>query len=124
MGDVQVAPPPAIEFEEVATSVEERFSRAYDASSVADAKVESQMHYQQVSLRQVAGLEAAGAGDVDWQGQTGHRDRRPAQHHDPQARFAQAARLDGDGKCSIACPPSASSRFRDRNERGRQLRRL
>ena len=110
MGDVQVAPPPAIEFEEVATSVEERFSRAYDASSVADAKVESQMQYQQVSLGRWLVLKRLGL--AMWIG----TDK-------PQARFAQAARLDGDGKCSIACRPSASSRFRDRNERGRQLRR-
>ena len=38
------------EFEEVATSVEERFSRAYDANKVANAKVESQMEYKEVSL--------------------------------------------------------------------------
>jgi hypothetical protein len=37
-------------FEEVATSVEERFRRAYDADRVGTAKVESQMEYTLVSL--------------------------------------------------------------------------
>jgi hypothetical protein len=37
------------EFEEVATSVEERFDRVYDPQSVRDAKVESQMVYREVS---------------------------------------------------------------------------
>lgn len=39
-----------VEFEEVATSVEERFSRAYDPAKVGSAMVESQMEYQLVSL--------------------------------------------------------------------------
>ncbi|MET3996034.1 hypothetical protein ABID65_007706 [Bradyrhizobium sp. S3.9.2] len=38
------------EFEEVATSVEERFRRAYDAAKVGNARVESQMEYELVSL--------------------------------------------------------------------------
>jgi hypothetical protein len=37
-------------FEEVATSVEERFRRAYDADKVGTAKVESQMEFTLVSL--------------------------------------------------------------------------
>ena len=37
------------EFEEVATSVEERFDRVYDPVRVSTAKVENQMDYQQVS---------------------------------------------------------------------------
>jgi len=37
------------EFEEVATSVEERFTRAYDPEKVGSAKVESQMEYELVS---------------------------------------------------------------------------
>lgn len=37
------------EFEEVATSVEERFDRVYDANKISDAKVESQMEYREVS---------------------------------------------------------------------------
>lgn len=40
----------AFEFEEVATSVEERFQRAYSPDSVKDAKVESQMHYDTISM--------------------------------------------------------------------------
>ncbi|MET3969127.1 hypothetical protein [Bradyrhizobium sp. S3.9.1] len=38
------------EFEEVATSVEERFRRAYDVAKVGSARVESQMEYELVSL--------------------------------------------------------------------------
>lgn len=37
------------EFEEVATRVEERFTRAYDAAAVGAAKVEGQMGYDEVS---------------------------------------------------------------------------
>jgi len=37
------------QFEEVATSVEERFDRIYDPATVRDAKVESQMEYRKVS---------------------------------------------------------------------------
>lgn len=37
------------EFEEVATSVEERFRRAYDPEAAGSAKVESQMSYELVS---------------------------------------------------------------------------
>jgi hypothetical protein len=44
------APLSEFEFEEVATCVEERFRRAYDAQTVSDAKVESQMEYQLISL--------------------------------------------------------------------------
>jgi hypothetical protein len=40
----------SFEFEEVATTVEERFRREYDPQSVSDAKVESQMVYKEVSL--------------------------------------------------------------------------
>jgi hypothetical protein len=61
MGDVQadaavpagvdvIHPDNEFEFEEVATSVEERFRRAYDADKVGTAKVESQMEYTLVSL--------------------------------------------------------------------------
>lgn len=39
-----------IEFEEVATSVEERFRRAYDGDKIGNAKVESQMEYQLISI--------------------------------------------------------------------------
>lgn len=39
----------AFEFEEVATSVVERFDRVYDPQAVCDAKAESQMQYRQVS---------------------------------------------------------------------------
>ena len=59
MGDVQtgtvlpvgvdLAALSAFEFEEVATSVEERFDRVYDPEKVSNAKVESQMEYAQVS---------------------------------------------------------------------------
>lgn len=38
------------EFEEVATTVEERFRRVYDGDSVGSANVESQMKYTEVSL--------------------------------------------------------------------------
>jgi hypothetical protein len=38
------------ELEEVATRVEERFTRVYDPQTICDAKVESQMEYRQVSL--------------------------------------------------------------------------
>ena len=38
------------EFEEVATCVEERFRRVYEGDSVGNAKVESQMKFEQVSL--------------------------------------------------------------------------
>lgn len=38
------------EFEEVATSVEERFRRAYNAESMGIAKVESQMEYDTISM--------------------------------------------------------------------------
>jgi hypothetical protein len=37
------------EFEEIATSVEERFHRVYDPEKLRDAKVESQMEYREVS---------------------------------------------------------------------------
>jgi hypothetical protein len=37
------------EFEEIATSVEERFDRVYDPAKVSNAKVESQMEYRLVS---------------------------------------------------------------------------
>ncbi|MEY9638759.1 hypothetical protein ABIF66_007013 [Bradyrhizobium japonicum] len=58
MGDVQAAlanggDAPNLsefEFEEVATSVEERFRRAYDPQKVGSAKVKSQMDYELVSL--------------------------------------------------------------------------
>ncbi|MCA1452870.1 hypothetical protein I6F35_06495 [Bradyrhizobium sp. BRP22] len=59
MGDVQTgdAVPAGIdihalsefEFEEVATSVEERFRRVYDGVKAGTAKVESQMEYELVS---------------------------------------------------------------------------
>jgi hypothetical protein len=59
MGDVQagMALPDSVdqaalsefEFEEVATSVVERFDRVYDPDKVAAAKVESQMGYVEVS---------------------------------------------------------------------------
>jgi hypothetical protein len=39
-----------IEFEEVATSVEERFRRAYDGDKIGNAKVESQMEFELVSI--------------------------------------------------------------------------
>ena len=39
-----------IEFEVVATSVEERFRRAYDGDKIGNAKVESQMEYQLISI--------------------------------------------------------------------------
>jgi hypothetical protein len=38
------------EFEEVATSVEERFRRVYEGDKVGSAMVESQMAYTEVSL--------------------------------------------------------------------------
>ena len=38
------------EFEEVASSVEERFQRAYHEGSIGTAKVESQMTYDNVSM--------------------------------------------------------------------------
>ena len=38
------------EFEEVATSVEERFQRAYHEGAIGTAKVESQMTYDNVSM--------------------------------------------------------------------------
>ena len=38
------------EFEEVATSVEERFKRVYDSEALANAKSESQASYEQVSI--------------------------------------------------------------------------
>ncbi|UGY13775.1 hypothetical protein HAP48_0035165 [Bradyrhizobium septentrionale] len=37
------------EFEEVVTSVEERFMRVYNAAKVGNAKVESQMEHERVS---------------------------------------------------------------------------
>jgi hypothetical protein len=37
------------EFEEVATSVEERFDRVYDGDKVGTAMIESQMEYKRVS---------------------------------------------------------------------------
>jgi len=43
------APLTEFEFEEVATSVEERFTRAYNPKTI-NAKVESQMEYEEVSL--------------------------------------------------------------------------
>jgi len=39
-----------IDFEEVATSVEQRFRRAYNPESISDAKVESQMTYDEISM--------------------------------------------------------------------------
>lgn len=60
MGDVQTGPalPDRVrlaalsefEFEEIATTVEERFDRVYDPVSVRDAKVESQMEHKLVSI--------------------------------------------------------------------------
>jgi hypothetical protein len=61
MGDVQtrdevpagvgiIPPDSEFEFEEVATSVEERFARQYDPHKVGNAKVESQMEYELRSL--------------------------------------------------------------------------
>lgn len=38
------------EFEEVATSVEERFQRAYHEGAIGTAKVESQMTYDNISM--------------------------------------------------------------------------
>jgi hypothetical protein len=58
MGDVQAGtavpagvtdPLSEFEFEEIATSIEERFTRAYDAASVGNARVESQMEPELVS---------------------------------------------------------------------------
>ncbi|MEY9179693.1 hypothetical protein [Bradyrhizobium sp. USDA 313] len=58
MGDVQardavpagvIDPLSEFEFEEVATSVEERFARTYDAAKVGNARVESQMEPELVS---------------------------------------------------------------------------
>lgn len=40
----------AFEFDEVATSVEERFTRVYDPVKTGAAKVESQMEYELVSI--------------------------------------------------------------------------
>ena len=40
----------SFDFEEVATSVEERFRRAYTAEGIGDAKAESQMEYDTISM--------------------------------------------------------------------------
>jgi hypothetical protein len=42
--------PEQFEFEEVATCVEQRFTRVYNADKVSTAKSEGQMEYVQVSL--------------------------------------------------------------------------
>ncbi|MCA1419459.1 hypothetical protein [Bradyrhizobium sp. BRP23] len=49
MSAVVIDPLSEFEFEEIATSVEERFTRTYDADKVGNAKVESQMEPELVS---------------------------------------------------------------------------
>jgi hypothetical protein len=41
--------PEAYEFEEVVSSVEERFRRAYDTDTMGSAKVESHVEYESIS---------------------------------------------------------------------------
>jgi len=46
----KIEPMSVFEFEEVATKVEERFRRAYNAESMGNAKAEGQVEYDEVSV--------------------------------------------------------------------------